>query len=153
MKPTRQGEKPIMTVVPVEERRRLRGSPAGTGDGPGRAPITTHILAGVSLVRLRGDFDLDSVPGLSAAFESALAVHAWVIVDLDQLGFISSPGLSVLVKAGLVARNNGGDLLVAAPPGFLRSARLATTFSTYDTLSRALTAALRHRSNPPASGR
>ena len=135
-----------MTVIPVDERRRPQVNRAATGDVPGSASITTQMLAGVSLVRLRGDIELHDLTALSAAFASALAVHSWVIVDLSRVRIINPVALSVLVKAGFVARSKRGDLLVAAPPGFLRSARLATTFSAYDTLPQALTAALRQRS-------
>jgi anti-anti-sigma factor len=119
---------------------------------PERAPFTTHALNGASLVRLAGDIDLDVVPALRTALQSALAAHAWVIVDLSQVRIVDSVGLSVLVTAGFAARRNGGDLLMAAPPSFLlsvlHSARPATQFSVYDTVPRAMTAALLRSSAP-----
>jgi len=140
-----------MTVVPIKGDGRPQMNRSGTGGVPESVPITTYSLTGASLVRLVGDIDLDVVPALQTAFESAAAAHSWVIVDLSRVRIIESVGLSVLVTAGFVARKDGGDLLVAAPPKFLRTARLAATLSVYDTLPQAMTAALRRRNIPTAS--
>ena len=112
--------------------------------------ITLRTTAGASLVQLVGDMDLDVVARLRTTLGVAMAAHCWLIVDLSRVRHVDSVALNALVQAGLTARRNGGDLLVAAPPAalraVLRSARLATVFLVYDTVPQAMTAALLGRS-------
>jgi len=107
--------------------------------------IILHTMDGMSLVRLIGDVDLSTATSLRATFEEALAASPRVIVDLSRVGAVDSIGLGILVTAVQVARRNHGDVLLAAAPPFfisvLRAARLNTTFTTYDTVPRAMTAA------------
>jgi anti-anti-sigma factor len=118
--------------------------PGGTLD---RVSITQHVMAGISVVRVVGDIDLDVVTTLRAALDAAIAAQEWVIVDLSRAETVDSVGLSVLVTASFAARRAGGDLLLAAPSRFLssvlRSARLATVLAVYDTLPQAISAARR----------
>lgn len=150
-----------MTVVPLENDAPAQpahdGAPGDTAQRGGitqTASITRHTMAGASLVRLIGDIDHDLVADLRTTLDAA-AAHAWVIVDLGRVRGIGTVGLSVLVTASLAARRAGGDLLLAAPPplvhAVLRSVRLATAFSVYETLPQALTAALVGASVPPDS--
>lgn len=151
-----------MTVVPLENDAPAQpahdGAPGDTAQRGGitqTASITRHTMAGTSLVRLICDIDHDLVANLRTTLDAAAAAHAWVIVDLGRVRGIGSVGLSVLVTASLAARRAGGDLLLAAPPplvhAVLRSVRLATAFSVYETLPQALTAALVGASVPPDS--
>ncbi|KUL30756.1 STAS domain-containing protein [Actinoplanes awajinensis] len=114
--------------------------------------VVTHTLDGVSLVRLIGDVDLSVAARLRTTFETALAAHPWVIVDLTRAGAVDSIGLGVLVAAAQVARRRSGDVLLAgAPPFFtavLHAARLGAVFTTFATVPQAMTAALAGTSAP-----
>ncbi|GAA2703442.1 STAS domain-containing protein [Actinoplanes palleronii] len=108
--------------------------------------VVTHTLDGVSLIRLIGDVDLSVAARLRTTFETALAAHPSIIVDLSQVGAVDSVGLGVLVTARQTARRQSGDVLLAAAPAFftavLHAARLGAVFTTFATVPQAMTAAL-----------
>jgi anti-anti-sigma factor len=133
-----------MSVVPVIDE-------LGDGDSAAivvsDAQIVLRSMAGVSVVRIVGDVDLAVATRLRATFESALAMHPWIIVDLRRADAVDSAGLGVLIAARHGARRRGGDLVLAAAPAFflsvLHAARLGTAFTTFDTVPQAMTFALR----------
>jgi anti-anti-sigma factor len=143
-----------MTVSPLRNDGQVQaisavGQSATTrrGEPFERVLISQHTTAGVSVVRVVGDIDLDAVTTLRTTLDAAIAAHAWVIVDLSRARTVDSVGLSVLVSASFAARRADGDLLLAAPSRFLcsvlRSARLPTAFAVFDTLPQALSATRR----------
>ena len=72
-------------------------------------------------VAVRGEVDLDVVPDLEAALQTAIfeSVGAFVI-DLSDLDFIDSTGLHVLLRArGLLGREDR-QLAVVCPHGPVR---------------------------------
>ena len=70
-----------------------------------------------SVIRVAGELDLATAPKLRAAVLDLLreqVIH--VEVDLAELGFIDSSGLSVLVGALKRLREPGGDLRLRSVP-------------------------------------
>src|SRR4030095_12948298 len=54
---------------------------------------------GIDVFALRGDIDLDSAPSLRSVFQAKINEHCpALIVDLAQVSFIDSTGLSVLIE-------------------------------------------------------
>ncbi|MDX6569418.1 MAG: hypothetical protein QOH15_1996, partial [Gaiellales bacterium] len=71
---------------------------------------------GVRVVALRGELDYDGAPGLGRLLEEFRAEgERDVLVDLSELTFIDSSGISVLVGAARAATAEQGTLVVAAP--------------------------------------
>ncbi|MEU4625685.1 STAS domain-containing protein [Actinoplanes sp. NPDC023801] len=131
-----------MNVVPAVEEH--DASACGT-------EILLHTMTGASVVRVVGDLDLSTATRMRTTLETALAVSAWVIVDLRGADAVDSVGLGVLIAARESARRHGGDLLLAAASPFfvsvLSAARLDALFTAFDTVPQAITYAL----NPPLS--
>jgi anti-anti-sigma factor len=74
-------------------------------DGPGRA-----------IVAVSGELDLSKAPELLDAIAALgdAGTNA-VVIDLSELTFIDSSGISALIKAGRETRARGGSVVVAAP--------------------------------------
>lgn len=69
------------------------------------------------VIGVSGELDLASSPGLEQELETGAASHAeLVIVDLRQLEFMDSTGLSVLVRAHQRATENGQRFAVVRGP-------------------------------------
>lgn len=69
------------------------------------------------VIGVRGELDLASSPALEQELESGAASSAEVvIVDLRQLEFMDSTGLSVLVRAHQRASENGQRFAVVRGP-------------------------------------
>lgn len=87
------------------------------------SPLHGHFRLEVSgesagtILRLLGELDLASSPALEEELDK-VAGHASVVVDLRELQFIDSTGLSVLVKANQRASESGSLFgLVSAGDG------------------------------------
>ncbi|MBU6429327.1 MAG: STAS domain-containing protein, partial [Cyanobacteria bacterium REEB65] len=73
---------------------------------------------GVVIVRVVGHLDTHTAPKLEEVLTDLLARTRFrVVLDLAQLGYISSAGLGVLAGTLGAFREQGGDLKVAGPPG------------------------------------
>jgi anti-anti-sigma factor len=71
---------------------------------------------GVKLVVLRGELDFDDAPRLGRVLEELRAEgERRVVVDLSELTFIDSSGISVLVVAARAANVEQQAFVVAAP--------------------------------------
>ena len=70
----------------------------------------------IEVVALRGELDFDQAPALTRTLDDLRAdgVRA-IVVDLSELTFIDSSGISVLVGAARAAAAEQGTLVVAAP--------------------------------------
>jgi anti-anti-sigma factor len=66
-------------------------------------------------IALSGEIDLASAPAVWDALAPALEDADCVVVDLSNVRFIDSTGLSVLVRAHRRLTNNGGTLVVQSP--------------------------------------
>jgi anti-sigma B factor antagonist len=77
--------------------------------------VTTRQLAAAVVVAAAGEIDLSTVDNLAVAVRAALASHAgMVVIDLTEVQFLASTGLSVLVEAERAAGENSQLLRVVA---------------------------------------
>jgi len=75
--------------------------------------IETH-PSGVTIVRFAGDLDSLGTHTVQKSFESALTTRGLrVVVDLQQVEFISSAGMAMLLVRGKTLRQGGGRLAIA----------------------------------------
>lgn len=71
--------------------------------------------SGWAVVRVTGEMDIYGAPRLrEQLIDLVNEGEQRIIVDLDQVGFIDSTGLGVLIGALKRVRNNGGDMRVVA---------------------------------------
>jgi anti-anti-sigma factor len=71
---------------------------------------------GISTVHLSGRIDITSANDLKQVLADHIGDgHARLVVDLQEVSFVDSSGLSALVSGLRVARRAGGDLRLAAP--------------------------------------
>jgi anti-sigma B factor antagonist len=70
--------------------------------------IKTHTRGAVAIVELHGRFDANTMPQVKQALERAATAR--VIVNLADVHFIDSSGLSALIGAMKRCRQGGGDL-------------------------------------------
>jgi anti-anti-sigma factor len=70
---------------------------------------------GVKVVTFSGDLDSLGVKMVEGAFSSGASNRTdRIVVDLQQVGFISSAGLAMLLVRGKTLRHSGGDMVIAA---------------------------------------
>ncbi|MFI6701829.1 STAS domain-containing protein [Streptomyces sp. NPDC050509] len=97
---------------------------------PPYAPLSVEIVTGQDrvLVRVRGELDCDTGPDLFAAL--APLAHRYVEVDLSQVPFMDSTGLSLLLGQRRASRRAGGDLtLLRCSPPVRRVLDVTRTFT------------------------
>ena len=71
---------------------------------------------------LRGDLDLETAPGLIAAFTRAVDEHEPLAVDLVDAGAADAGGMALLVHSVRRLHSRRGDVRVVCPPGTVRTA-------------------------------
>ena len=69
---------------------------------------------GTARLHVSGELDAHSAPEFAEAFEPSVAAGAAVEVDLTEVSFIDSSGLSALIKARQRVLEAGGSLVVSA---------------------------------------
>ena len=83
--------------------------------------VTTRPHAGRAVVRLRGDLDVASSEDLRRHLDQARREHGeHLVLDLADLEFMDSGGLSVIVACYKAATAAGGSLTLAAPKPLVR---------------------------------
>ena len=96
--------------------------------GFGETAIITHQLPGLAVDRshfsgapgvlLRGEVDLDTAPQLTATLDAAIRESRGAfVVDLCDVTFLDSSGVSVLVRARALLGREERALLIICPPG------------------------------------
>jgi anti-sigma B factor antagonist len=97
---------------------------------------------GAAVVTVQGEVDLATSPQLRDCLTAVVEKSTAVVVDLDQVGFIDSTGIGVLVGAVKRARSTGGDLsLVCTQRRILKVLEitgLTQVFSVHETVDAAL---------------
>ena len=97
-------------------------APPATGrERPTPFGVATTTLAGAPCVRARGELDVATVPALSETLEELIRASAGVlVVDLCDVGFLDSTGISVLIRARALLGRGDRELLLVCPPGPVR---------------------------------
>jgi anti-sigma B factor antagonist len=75
-----------------------------------RIPVGGH-----PVVALGGDLEMAGAPELAAAVAAAVTAGRRLIIDLSALEFIDCSGVRMLVSVQQLARQAGGDVMLAAP--------------------------------------
>jgi anti-anti-sigma factor len=103
----------------VLEKVKLRAQPRPRLEG---AVELTHYQCeivsndGQAMIRLSGEVDLAALPVVAQAANEALELSPGsLVVDLAEVTFIDSAGLSALIKMRAAARAVGVPLLVSSP--------------------------------------
>lgn len=117
--------------------------------------LSVREFSGQAIVALCGELDLASTPAVASHLLAALAACGpSVIVDLAGLDYICQSGLAMLVRVREWARENGGDLALAAPRApvreVLKTTGLADVFSVYPSVEHA--SAGPQLAHPPTAG-
>lgn len=97
---------------------------------------------GHAVVIVKGEVDLATSPQLRESLAGVVESATSIVVDLDQVGFIDSTGIGVLVGGVKRARGHGGDLsLVCTQRRILKVLEitgLTQVFSVFDSVEAAL---------------
>jgi anti-sigma B factor antagonist len=67
-------------------------------------------------MKLIGRVDSDSAPDLDEALAELLQDHSRLVLDLQDVEYMSSAGLRAIVKAYQAAKKTGGDVHLACVP-------------------------------------
>jgi anti-sigma B factor antagonist len=98
-----------------------RAADAVTSPLPDEFGIAPADVGGAPGVAIRGEVDLSSVPALTDALDAAIrdSTGAFVI-DLCDVEFLDSSGLSTLMRARALLGREDRALAVVCPPGAVR---------------------------------
>jgi len=111
--------------------------------------MRTWTRDGVTVISVRGEIDIASVPRLSAFLE--MPPTPFVVLDLTDLRFCDSSGLGLMIRTWKTLNGQSGGFVLAAPPRQLTRLLRTTGLDTYlpvhptvpqaiDSLTAALTA-------------
>ncbi len=108
-------------------------------------PVTeNHITARVQVVALQGRLDAHQGKTVDQLLDKALCANHRTVVNLSQVHFIDSTGLSVLIKGAKHHREQKGDLVLCELQQPVRIifelTRLDKMFAIYPTESAAIQA-------------
>lgn len=95
--------------------------------GTGKVPhvelkVSTRSQGGRTVMSLDGEIDLYTAPRLHGELVTILSVETpvQIVVDMSEVEFCDSTGMNVLLAAHRRAREQGGDLELAAPRPAIR---------------------------------
>jgi len=109
-----------------------------------RLYMVEKLVNGVMVIDLRGRITLgEETEALRARVKRLVeAGHLRIILNLDEVNYIDSVGLSTLVASYTSARKQGGDLkllhLTTRVHDLLQITRLSTVFEIHDSLEKAV---------------
>lgn len=94
-----------------------RSSRPGLGAGPDGFSLSSSREDGVVIVGISGELDCVTAPILEERLQDLLADQGnlRVVLDLEEMTFVDSSGLSVLVAAYQGLRARGGQLSLRRP--------------------------------------
>lgn len=79
-----------------------------SGDSTSRIlDVREHTEDGIAIVTVHGEVDMASAPQLQSALEKIQRGGTPMIVDMSEVGFLGSAGLSVLLVISEAAEQNG----------------------------------------------
>ena len=97
---------------------------------------------GWAVLSVSGEIDMATAPGLRERLHGLLAETRQLIVDLDDVGFLDSTALGVLVGALKRARGEGGDVRIVCTQPRVRKVfeitRLDSAFDLFDSVDEAV---------------
>jgi len=108
-----------------------------------RLAINHTEVAGIVTVGLTGRLDIETVPEAKEYLEKLVERHKGIqiILDMAELNYISSFGLSLLIGILKEARRSGGNMVLARPKQFVVQvidvANLTPLLAAYDSLAEA----------------
>ena len=110
---------------------------------PGAMSVRADPLDGqTTLVEIAGEITFSNVNGLGRELAGALQAGARnLVIDLSDVAFIDSSGLSALLTASAQARERGGAVALvhgAQPPSIFRFRGVERLLSLYDSRDAAL---------------
>ena len=105
----------------------------------------TDLQTDIAVLHLTGELDADTAETLRAALDDLVSRPApRIVVDLSDLRFCDSMGLSALITAYMMATSAGGWVRLAGPNAFLRklvqTVGLTRYMALYDDVETALAA-------------
>jgi AraC family transcriptional regulator, regulatory protein of adaptative response / methylphosphotriester-DNA alkyltransferase methyltransferase len=89
---------------------------------PGQLSITRARASGRRVLVVHGEVDLETAPGMMAAFTSAAAGDEPLAIDLSHTEVADAAGMALLVNALRRLERRHGDLVVVCPPGAIHTA-------------------------------
>ncbi|MFI0349161.1 STAS domain-containing protein [Actinomadura sp. 9N407] len=85
--------------------------------------VTAHRHDGCAVVRLSGELDIANGEDLRERLRAIRASHGdHLVLDLSDLMFMDSHGLSIIIDCYKAVGENGGSLALAAPRPIVRRA-------------------------------
>jgi anti-sigma B factor antagonist len=92
--------------------------PGKWADRPPPLAIERAHVAGAPGVRVRGEVDMETAPLLTTALDAAIReTRDAFVVDLCDVAFLDSSGVTVLVRARALLGREERALLIICPPG------------------------------------
>lgn len=82
--------------------------------------LTTHREAGAITIGVNGDLDMSNVGQLEKEIATAIGEGTGIIVDLTEVPFIDSAGISALLKGRRTADEQGQRYRVTGAAGVVR---------------------------------
>jgi anti-sigma B factor antagonist len=80
--------------------------------------VVSARVSGAPGVRVRGEVDLSTAPELTEALDAAIRnSRGAFVVDLTDVDFLDSTGLTVFVRARALLGREERDLVIVCPPG------------------------------------
>lgn len=143
----------------VSDQKAVSDEPAPDGTTPEQGPWTRvePFADGQAVaVRVGGDVDQTTVEVLDQGLDEALAKAIetgalLVVVDLQEVGFVASTGLSSLIRVHNAAKDKGLELVVVLPDEHRLSRLLwLTALSRILTVTSSVEEALKHAPRNPA---
>ena len=74
--------------------------------------VEVDALADPVVVRVRGELDMSTTPGLAEALTDAAPIASTIVVDLSAVSFLDSSAIGTLVSAGRARKGGGGRLQI-----------------------------------------
>ena len=106
--------------------------------------IETATAGRCVVLAVRGDVDIATAPALRERLADVIGCYAGVVVDLDEVPFLDSTGLGVLVAAHNRAQSAGCALALARPQRIVKNAlrlvQVDTVIDVYESLDDAVAA-------------
>jgi anti-anti-sigma factor len=106
------------TTVVMRARLGTEPDPDAAGP-PSRGPARAHAASDGDPTRLSGEIDADEVADLREPLLTRAADGGDVVIDLRDVRYLGSAGVSLLVEVSHACEAAGGRLLVVATPGSL----------------------------------